>query len=366
MKLFDLLNYDEYIDALAAGHIRMQDHPTYSLCILNYTEKAAYESVWNDVTRNCRGLIFDPETEDVLARPFPKFFNYGQAEAPQLDLTAPCRTFDKLDGSLGILYPRTDSSYGIATRGSFTSDQAIRGTHMLEDFTTQGWTPRADCTYLFEIIYPENRIVVDYDGAESLYLLEILNTETGEPAVDHAWDYPGSWVKEFDYETLGQALEAPVRDNAEGFVLFFPDRNERVKIKQEEYVRLHKIVTGLNARVVWQWLREGKPFAEMILDIPDEFHDWVRDTSYKLLLSFERKMLDYEENYYGIVENLNTVYGQDRWSRKDFALWIQGHEQKWAFFALLDGKDIEDSVWKELKPAADWNPLGRVLTEDNA
>lgn len=42
--------------------------------------------------------------------------------------------------------------------------QALVGTKILEEYLDDGWTPHPDATYLFEIIYPENRIVVDYRG----------------------------------------------------------------------------------------------------------------------------------------------------------------------------------------------------------
>jgi len=60
------------------------------LAILNYTQRCQFErGAWNDTTRLCRGLIYRIDTEEVVARPFPKFFNYGQQEAPTLDLSAP-------------------------------------------------------------------------------------------------------------------------------------------------------------------------------------------------------------------------------------------------------------------------------------
>src|SRR4051812_27421593 len=103
------------------GYVRVRQHPEDpELWIANYTEKAAYESHWDNVTLNCRGLIFNA-FGDILARPFPKFFNYGQASCPVIDLDEEAIVSDKMDGSLGILY-KFDGKLAIATRGSFTSD----------------------------------------------------------------------------------------------------------------------------------------------------------------------------------------------------------------------------------------------------
>lgn len=101
-------------------------------------------------TKACRGLIVDAENW-IVQRPFEKFFSIEQLE--------PFDVYDKLDGSLGILYWVGDEP-AIATRGSFISDQAKRGTEFLRARKDLNLDRRY--TYLFEIIYPENRVVVNY------------------------------------------------------------------------------------------------------------------------------------------------------------------------------------------------------------
>src|SRR5690606_26325973 len=99
-----------------------QRHATLPLSILNYTEKAQWDRVWNPVTLTCRGLILDDDNE-VVARPFGKFFNLADHEQDDPRLGWPCDVYEKLDGSLGIAY-RYGDHVGIATRGSFDSEQA--------------------------------------------------------------------------------------------------------------------------------------------------------------------------------------------------------------------------------------------------
>jgi len=62
----------------------------------------------------------------------------------------------------------------------------------------------------------------------------------------------GPVVESFAYATFAEALAAPPRDDREGLVVHFTDADQRVKIKYAEYVRLHRIVTGLSARTVWE------------------------------------------------------------------------------------------------------------------
>lgn len=248
IRIADLFDVDLLLRMIDEGYVRRQTHPTLPLAILNYTERAAYDRVWNDVTRQCRGLILDDDGV-VVARPFPKFFNYGEPDAPDLDLDAAAVVTDKLDGSLGILYPDGEG-YAVATRGSFTSDQAIHATGVWRD-RYNGWAPNPSLTYLFEIIYPENRIVVDYSGVDDLVLLAAIETASGRPSLRPVW--PGPRVVEFHYRSLAEAVKAEPRPGMEGLVVYLPDVDARVKLKQAEYVALHRILTGTNARNVWEY-----------------------------------------------------------------------------------------------------------------
>ena len=121
----DLFDPADLESAIADGFVRAQDHPTLALRILNYTERAQYERVWTDVTRQCRGLIVDGMGR-IVARPYAKFFNYGEHDEATLSLDEFVTITDKMDGSLGILYRGTDGQLAIATRGSFASEQAIQ------------------------------------------------------------------------------------------------------------------------------------------------------------------------------------------------------------------------------------------------
>lgn len=115
-------NIDALEEMVSSGYVRMKKHPERPLYIYNYTAKAQFEYMWNEVTMLCRGLILD-ENYKIVARPFTKFFNYGEV-ANEVIPSLPFEVYDKMDGSLGILYWWNDRPY-IATRGSFMSEQAI-------------------------------------------------------------------------------------------------------------------------------------------------------------------------------------------------------------------------------------------------
>lgn len=163
-------------DLVNDGWLRVAKHPDADLFIWNYTEACQFEKHWTPETMMCRGLITDLEG-NVMSRPFPKFFNLGEIEG---DLpNEPFQVWDKIDGSLGIIYWIGDKAQ-VATRGSFVSEQAVNGTEILYNKYARV-IPSLDRTktYLFEILYPANRIVVDYGGAEDLIHLATIDTETG-------------------------------------------------------------------------------------------------------------------------------------------------------------------------------------------
>jgi RNA ligase len=126
--LTDVLDPAELASAVDNGHVRVQRHPARPYEIYNYTEACQYAGAWTPVTLACRGLIVTGDT--VLARPWPKFFNHSEGHAPRLRPDAPVSVTDKADGSLGILFPDEDG-WAVATRGSFTSDQARHATAVL-------------------------------------------------------------------------------------------------------------------------------------------------------------------------------------------------------------------------------------------
>src|SRR5262249_54439112 len=160
--------------------------------------------------------------------------------------------------------------------------------------------------------YPGNRIVVDYGDMDDLMLLGAVDIATGRtfgPSAVPSW--PGPVVAGFDHRTLADALAAPPRANREGLVAWFPAADVRVKIKYDEYVRLHRIVTGLNGRAVWERLVAGE---DAYADVPDEFHAWVSDVVTTLTADVEAKVAEVESAYTGIIAALPAGF-----ERREFA-----------------------------------------------
>jgi RNA ligase len=369
--IYELFDLEDLHRALEDGFVRRQYHPTEPLVIYNYTEKCAFANEWNAVTRTCRGLIVHSGNGRVVARPLPKFFNYGQTGEDPFDLDEPVRVFDKMDGSLGILYP-TSQGMAVATRGSFTSEQALKATEILHEKypewaqITYDWFRsnfdanwyEVNYTDLVEIVYPENRIVVDYAGMEDLVYLGQVQISTGEFTAHHlSWTGPVS--EEFtSLHTLQEVLESEPRPGKEGYVVWSADMSRCVKIKQQDYIELHRLVTGLNARRVYQAMRGDQGLVQIASPLPDEFHDFVRDVYYQLIddvLDLIDVVYDEYNRARDVLEG-RDIQESDKDFRKEFALEVKDFEYKGLVFKVLDNKSIHDDAWRMVEPSADWTP----------
>lgn len=327
--------------------------------IYNYSDAAMYtHGAWdNPAVRQCRGLIVD-QGGRVVARPWAKFFNHGQAEAGRLDMTAPVEVTDKMDGSLGIIHADARGKARVATRGSFASDQAIHATEVLRrHYGDLGWPPGV--TVLVEIIYPANRIVCDYGDLDDLVLLGGVGIDSGiyygpdDVAALVGWG--GPVAETFPYATLADALAAPPRPGAEGLCVRYLDEPRIVKIKQDDYVALHRIVTGLSERTVWQHMLDGKPIDDLLDPLPDELHEWTLEVWGRLLLEADDIEDQAEREHERIVAELDPDF-----ERRDYAERAKRHGSLTPYlFTILDGRDPRPAILKTLKPAGDTRALAR-------
>lgn len=363
--VWDLFPLGAFSEAFNEGLIRIQDHPSEPYSIATYTNKAVITRAWNEVTRQCRGLIWNHETGEVLARPFRKFFNMGEGSyAPDPDWSNPFRIYDKADGSLGILYPLTGGGHAIATKGSFASEQAIHATKVWKSRYEGKWAPRGSQTALFEIIYPENRIVVDYGEQDDLILLGGVEIGTGMSyGPDLVWHWPGPVIKEFVPDDEG--LHGPdmlwIRDrpNAEGLVIHFLTGDYRLKVKQQDYIEKHRVVTNLSEKTLWVWLgKSPEHLREMISTLPEEHQSWARVAGQRMIQEYTSR---WDKVRTAGISWLGGAYLEDnRESKKDFVLYLLTTEQfggkSWEFHAAMawfeDHSDRMHSViHQSIKPS---------------
>jgi hypothetical protein len=326
-----MLNWNNVEEQVREGYISKQRHPMAPLTIYNYTHKCQYDWHWTPETIACRGLIVADDGQ-IVARPFPKLFSVEQLDGNLP--SGPFEVYDKLDGSLGVLYFIGERPW-IATRGSFTSEQSEFANHILD--SRYHWVRfRTELTYLFEIIHPSNRIVVDYGDMEDLVLLAIIDTATGKdlPLEDIGFPIAKRYDGIQDFAEL-VALEDP---NKEGFVVRFTESGQRVKMKFAEYKRLHRLLTGLSARGIWESMQTPEGLQPIIDRVPDEFYAWVRTVEAQL------------RTEYAAIEDRCKDDFKDLGDRKTTALYFQTCPHPAILFKMLDGKDYSSLIWKVIYP----------------
>jgi len=341
-QLFDLSLYQQMVDE---GYVVVRTHPEFAnLKIAGYSEKAAYERKWNEVTRICRGLVYDADTYEVISRSFAKFWNWDEPESPRITEDVPVYAWsNKEDGSLAISYRRPDGRWAITTRGSFESDQAIDATRWLADHdeVLSEIQEAHDMGYtaLYEWVGPQNRIVLFYPE-EALLPLGWVHIETGAYVPHH------SFPKET--RTMHDLLMDLDR-NKEGWVVWL-DPYKAVKGKEPGYIALHRIVTGLNRKSVWRALKDGT-FRDLLEQLPDELYKWAETVAAELLI--EKSQIT------GTVEALRREYtaNPNITDRKSLAAWVNSPAVPAIYrpliFTAFDGKSIDAKVWDMIEPKGD-------------
>jgi RNA ligase len=359
IKLADVVDMGLFSEMLSLRYVKQTPHPVLPFSILNYTARAQFDRVWNDVTTQCRGLIINANGQ-VVARPFRKFFNAEETDISSFN-GEPFTAYGKMDGSLGILYPST-KGYAIATRGSFVSKQALEGTQIWEEryadtLVNPSWT------YMFEIIYPANRVVVDYGDVHDLILLGAVDTSTGSsvPLEQVRVGWKGPVAIEHTYRNLDEALLARGENGSEGLVLHFPNTDTRIKVKRGEYVRLHRLYTDVSERRVWEELSSKGSVEDWLNEVPDEIFEFVRGCVEKLNAEHAALKNELLATYEKIIQSL-----PDGFERRELAravlLEAESNPLAKGVFSLYDSKDTDMFLWEMLRPA-EHTPFLQVSNE---
>lgn len=323
-------------------------HPDFPYYVYNYTPRTTFEQEWNEVTEQCRGLILD-DHHNIVARPFRKFF--GLAEyVDSLGRLVPDESFeawDKLDGSLGISFLGPDGKMGLSTRGSFESGQAIKGTELLREALCCIYVDPT-LTYLFEIIYPDNRYVVNYGDFQGLVLLAVVVPETGEELEIDQFSDKFKLAKRLPpFKRMGSVKRyLDQQRNIEGAVIRFKRSGLRLKVKADEYKRLFRIISSTSAKTIWEVLRDGvDPHILVNESLPNHYRDFVLTTVEDLRARFNTVAGEVMELFAG---KPNTE------SRKELAQYFTSTKYAAPLFALLDERyEIADRlIWRIVEPTA--------------
>jgi RNA ligase len=340
------MNFDINIlnDYIQKGLVVKNDHPTLPLSIYNYSRTCQYENKWDNITKSCRGLILDKDG-NVIAKSFDKFFNleeHSTEEIPNEDF----EVYEKLDGSLGILF-WYQGKWILASKGSFVSEQALKGKQILNSKYNVEPIPKGYTT-LLEIIYPENRIVCNYGDDEVLVVLSMISNASGKELdydsllkINEETGLPV--VKKYDGIQDYKTLKSLISKDREGYVVRF--RNGfRMKIKGEEYVRLHRILTGFSNVDIWEYLKDDKNLDELLDRVPDEFDSWVRNTIKDIKTEYEKLDNEYKWIFKVLMRSPQSE------SKKGFAEHAKNYKHSGILFKMFEDKEYSHYIWKQIRP----------------
>lgn len=231
-----------------------------------------------DIVQECRGLILEKGTWDIMSFPFKKFFNEQEGNAPKINWDD-FIILDKVDGSFIHLYWDWHvSEWVCATTGAAEAEGTVNnriGFTFKELFweTVENKYPTFDVdtlldkdrVYMFELTSPYNTVVKQH-VEPALTLLGTRNLKTFVES-----DYEGTRmvsdiigvpiVKKFDLSLKNAAELKETFDGMpyyeEGYVVMDSNMN-RVKIKNPSYVAVHHLKDRLNSYNIMEIIKTNE------------------------------------------------------------------------------------------------------------
>jgi len=269
-KDYDL--YNGLLKEVELGNVTQSVDGDYIL--FKYTADCHKDKAWNKFNRHARGIIFNTKTKELVCRPFSKFFSVDEMEENKLELLPidkPCSITNKLDGSCVSTFIQ-DGKLSTATPGAFQSDQAVWGLNWLNgkflswpqderDMLRDAFLKANESnTFVFEVIYPDNHVVqYDFQGMVLLAIFGHDGKEHHPTVVDiYAKKYGFRRPEKFDLNLkLAREIKLQKYDNAEGYVIHWPEFNLRVKLKFDDYMQLHKLKDSISEKGITELLADG-------------------------------------------------------------------------------------------------------------
>lgn len=327
-----------------------KQHPKYP-ALWQFKYDMIESPMGEPIVQECRGIVLDFDDDfKAVARPFDKFFNYGEGHAKPIDWST-AKVQEKVDGSLIIMY-WYDGVWQIATSGTPDAGGEVNGCGFTfaELFwrvweQDMGWRLPNNCqsmrnpeshyhagmnkniTWMWELTTPYNRVVVQHKE-NRITLIGMRDRETGEEQAIEKYHSPRGFpqvVKSYPLQTI-ENIEATFRTMdplcQEGYVVVDAAFN-RVKVKNPAYVALHHIKDGFGPRRVLEIVRTNET-SEFLTAFPE----------------WEPMFNDLKVRYDALVKELEEAYAalKDIPVQKDFALQAVKTRYGSCLFALRAGK----------------------------
>lgn len=245
------------------------------ILLLKYN-KNAFGTGHNNLTKVCRGKIIDLKTMNIIVYPFDKFFNLNESEEVSeknvFELLKNAKSvvaMDKVDGST-ITVTNNNGKLIVSTNGNILDIRSTWAREILNEKYNEFYNNvQEGYSFIFELIYPDDKKVVDYNGKKDLILLGIRDLTTYrlfnyEEVKEFGKNNKLNIVKCDEFTNLNDFINrALLQKNVdrEGWVIrIITDREDiMVKLKLAEYCVLHQLLlTEINPYSVYHLIREEK------------------------------------------------------------------------------------------------------------
>jgi hypothetical protein len=304
------------------------------------------------LVQECRGIVINYETLEIVCHPFNKFFNYGEGNAAPINF-AESVAIEKMDGSLCTVWFDSNDELQVSTIGRMYGDGGVNGSSdktfrelFLEVAGDRLEQLDKNHCWMFELCTRQNVIVKHYEKPD-IYLLggrcmysgrELYQAELCLIAFNQDIPRPKIYrfgnIRDID-EVIGWTRDLNEVD--EGFVVVDNKSSYRVKVKNPSYVTLHHLKSDLvstdKAMVKIVLFNEGDEFLSYLPQYKDDY--------FKIRKGYKR-----------LVSEINNIYNNIKHieERKKFAQKATKHKYASALFMLRDDRyyDVE-TILQNLK-----------------
>lgn len=331
--------------------IKATFHPSDDRVILSYSKIFAdihADVKLNPIVRECRGLVLNRKTFEVIARPFYRFFNYGETNEKDDFVWENSIAQDKCDGSLIILYYY--NGWKVNTRGSFgmglIKDSELTWNNLfylaLGDLDIGDLDQ--DCTYLWELCSLYNKVVQIHPKPKA-YLLSVMcndinwewaHCDVVDLALENNYLIP-SFTRFANIDEVIKHITDKSNNGDrtyEGIVL--RDRNNlRLKIKNPDYLALHRQANNgyiASPKSLIPFLIRGEK-DELLVYYP-ELKDSIEE--------FDSKWISLRDETEGIWAQHKLIESQ-----KDFALAVKSNKLSSILFSARKKNLVPSDLYEE-------------------
>ena len=293
----------DWVETLRKDPYNLMIQGRDNLVLFKYVQFASDFS--NDMVKECRGIILERNTWKVICRPFDKFFNLGETEAYSVDFSK-SYIMEKVDASLIKVYFYDE--WRVATNGTIdasdatiTSNEKVTFKDLFFDIISRERFDKLtskfnkNFTYLFELVHPLSRVIVNYGDKKELVLLGVRTNSNGkdfdifhplfqEIIKDQIFSFSHirfpKIYKIDNVKDMSELFDIADEMNVdgtdfEGFVVAEVKDGivkGRIKIKSPKYLKFHRLTGGQGVRTnIVQLLIDGEEseFEAYLMQLPD-------------------------------------------------------------------------------------------------